>query len=479
MNMEIRRDFLNYLNATLAQTDWRIRGYIIDENGQPFSKRSAFLVFKKFIEEFLRINAEPRWIVMPGLRGVGKTTLMAQLFSDVLTGKDVLKLYISIDEVVRRFNATIWDIIDGYETLIGKRLEELNKKLFLFFDEVQYDEKWDAAIKTIYDRSKNIFILCTGSSALMLREKINADISRRAYFEELYPLDFKEYIKLKFNRYPQKGLSEKIKKILFFSKDAEEIFKGLSAIEKDVKEYWIGIDLFEINKYLKFGTFPFTIKIKEDVVILNQLDMILQKIIYSDISNMSNFDKETLNKIYSLIYLLSGSFEISLTKLSTILDISKDTLSLVLKSLENAGILLKISPYGSHYKQIRKPYRYLFSASAFRFLLLTGRESITNFENFKGLLLEDVTGLYLRKIFRKFINASITYDSSKGGANFIVKIGDKKIVIEVGYGKKKTKQVEFTLKRINGNYGMVISFEENLTYNDKIVKVPLKYFLLL
>ena len=479
MEEKFKNEFLRYLNATVAQQDLRIRGNIVDEKGVFYPERSAFIIFKKHIQNFLKYSFEPRWIIMPGLRGVGKTTLLSQLFYEVLSEKDVIKFYISIDEPVRRFNVSLWDVLEGYEMLLGKRLEELDKKVFLFFDEVQYDKKWDSAIKSFYDRSKNIFIFCTGSSALLLKKQINADISRRAYFEELYPMDFKEYIMLRLKKYPPKDLSSEIKDILFNSKNGNDVFKNLSLIEKKIKEYWLGIDIFEIDRYLKYGTLPFSLKIKEEGVILNQLDLMLQRIIYTDIPEITNFDKETLNKIYALTYLLSESFEISLTKLSTTLEISKDTVSSILSSLEKAGFLQRISPYGSHYKQVRKPYRYLFSSPAFRFLLLSGKESITNFENFKGKLLEDIVGMYLRKTLQKFPDSSLTYDCSKGGANFIVKIRNKKIVIEVGYGKKEIKQVEYTLKRIKGDFGMIISGDEKLTFKDNIVKIPLKYFLLL
>ncbi|HOK56823.1 MAG TPA: ATP-binding protein [bacterium] len=479
MENKIKKEFLKYLNAIISQQSLKIRGNIVDENGNFYPKRSAFPIFKKYIQDFLKFNSEPRWIIIHGLRGVGKTTLLSQLFYEVLSDKDVEKLYISVDEPMRRFGASLWDIVEGYEILIGKRLEELNKKLFLFFDEVQYDKNWDSAIKTFYDRTKKIFILCTGSSALLLKKQIDANVSRRAYFEELYPMDFKEYIMLKFKKYPEKNLSEKIKGAIFNSKKSEDVFNKLSLLEKKVKEYWFGVDIFEIDRYLKYGTLPFSLKIKEEGVILNQLELMLQRIIYTDIPEITNFDRESLNKIYSLIYLLSESFEISLTKLSTILEISKDTLSLIFSSLENANLIQRIPPYGSPYKQVRKPYRYLFTSPAFRFFLLSGMESISNFENFKGKLLEDVVGMYFKKILRKYPNSSLTYDCAKEGANFIVKIKDKKIVIEVGYGKKQIKQALMTLKRITGDYGIVFSLDEEMNFKDNIVKIPIKYFLLI
>jgi len=479
--MDIKRikEFFNYIQSTIAQTNFRLHGYAVDREGNFYPKRSAFVILKKYIDDYLKEDAEPRWIVMPGLRGVGKTTLLSQLFIDVLTSSDIYKFYLSVDEIVRRFNAYLWDVIEVYENILGKRLEQLEKKMFLFFDEVQYDPKWDSAIKTFYDRTKNVFILCTGSSATLLRKQISSDSARRAYFEELYPMSFIEYVNLKFKKDPVKDLGEKIKKIILDGDNSEEIWKNLKMIENEAKQYWLGLDILEINQFLKFGSMPFSLVIKEEAVILNQLAQILQRIVYNDIPQITNFDNETLNKIYGLIYMLSDSIEVSLTNLSKILGISKDTLSVIFKTLENAGFLHRIAAYGSHYKQVRKPYKYLFTAPAFRYLLLTEKESISSFENFKGKLLEDVVGLYLRRITRGLSDFSITYDSSQSGADFILKIKEKKIVIEVGYGGKRIKQVAFTLNRVKGTFGLVISEDDTLKVEGNIIFLPIHYFLLI
>jgi len=144
MDIKRKKEFFNYIQSNIAQTNFRLHGYAVDREGNFYPKRSAFVILKKYIDDYLKEDAEPRWIVMPGLRGVGKTTLLSQLFIDVLTSSDIYKFYLSVDEIVRRFNAYLWDVIEAYENILGKRLEQLEKKMFLFFDEVQYDPKWDS-----------------------------------------------------------------------------------------------------------------------------------------------------------------------------------------------------------------------------------------------------------------------------------------------------------------------------------------------
>lgn len=479
MDKTRKEEFFKYIRTAISQTEFRLRGNIVDKGGNPFPQRNAFVVFRKYINDFFEKDSEPRWIVMPGLRGVGKTTLVGQLFLTTLVQRNIYKFYLSIDEVVRRFNASLWDVIEAYEIILGKRIEQLDRKIFFFFDEIQYDPKWDAAIKTFYDRSKNVFVLCTGSSAMLLRKQITSDSARRAYFEELYPVNFTEYIKLKQGKYPEKNLALAIKKAILDSDDIASAFQQLRSLDVSVKNYWLGLDILEIDQFLKFGTMPFSLVIREEAVILNQLEQMLQKIIYTDIPQITNFDKGTLNKIYALVYMLSDSFEVSLTKLSSILEISKDTLSLILSVLENAGFLQRIAPYGSHFKQVRKPYKYLFTTPAFRYLLLSSKESTAAFDNFKGKLLEDTVGLYLRRVIRGYGDISLTYDSAQAGADFIIRKGNRKIIVEVGYGNKGIQQVDFTLKRVKGNYGLVISTIDRLEVRENIIKLPLNYILLM
>ena len=59
-----------------------------------------------------------------------------------------------------------------------------------------------------------------------------------------------------------------------------------------------------------------------------------------------------------------------------------------------------------------------------------------------------------------------------------MQIGNRKIVIEIGFGDKGIKQVERSLGKSKGIYGLVISKSE-LSLHNNIVKVPLDYFLLM
>ena len=85
-------------------------------------------------------------------------------------------------------------------------------------------------------------------------------------------------------------------------------------------------------------------------------------------------------------------------------------------------------------------------------------------------------------MFNKKPGFSLNYDAEKGGADFVIGVGDKRVVIEVGSNKTEYKQVRQTAKKVGAIYSIMISEKaDKLEYNaeENAVKIPLKYFLLI
>lgn len=474
-----KQEILEYIQTQMAQSANRLEGYTKDIKGHHLHQRSVYLVLAKYLKGFLQGVSEPRMIIMPGLRGTGKTTLLAQLFlKQPAAGVD--KLYISVDEIVKRFDVGLWDLLDHYEALIGYRLEELKQPLIFFLDEVHYDPKWAAFLKSVYDRTKKVMVVCTGSAALLLREQMNADIARRAVFIDVHPVNFIEYLLLKNNKYPVKGLAEEIRKAFWTSTQAKDVFGLLKAQESNVKNYWKDIDVLEIQRYVKLGTFPFTIHFDNEVLALDYLGQMMSKVAYTDIPQFAAFDFETLKKIEKILYLLAASVGMSVANLSDTISTKANQIHDLLDAMIKAGLLIRILPYGGHVKQVNKPSKYLFATPALRYFYLSSRDSVGVFVNYQGYLFEDIVAMYFTRILEKFGVTSLTYDVGEGGADFVITKGEKKIVWEVGIGEKNKKQVIQTMKKINGDLGILLhSGNLSLDEENNIVSVPWQWFLLI
>ena len=98
------------------------------------------------------------------------------------------------------------------------------------------------------------------------------------------------------------------------------------------------------------------------------------------------------------------------------------------------------------------------------------------------MVLEDAVGLTLRRLFAEKLNASLSYDSAAGGADFIIRQNGNALIIEVGYGAKKIKQAVRTMKKVRAQsaYGVIVSDSPlTLHADENVVNVPIPYFLLI
>ena len=122
----------------------------------------------------------------------------------------------------------------------------------------------------------------------------------------------------------------------------------------------------------------------------------------------------------------------------------------------------------------------IYFSETIRKVILTPLIGMEIDENLYAKMLEDTVVFYLKRIFRQ--ETILSFSSSKGQKNpdLIIETIDNPILLEIGINKTSTKQV--TKSKINYKYGIIINSKTNeITVNeiDKIVIIPLKYFLLI
>lgn len=469
-----------YINDQIAQTDFRARAYVFDAQNKKRPNRNIFIRMQSHFEKFLAGNKSYRWVALTGLRGAGKTTIMYQLYY-AKKNIDGYFLVLSVDEITQTLGSSIDEVINVFEEVIGRSIANLDKPLFLFLDEVQYDEKWGISLKTIYDRAHNVFIFSTGSAAALINS--NPDIARRAIYEKIYPLSFTEFIKIKHNKYEIRGLAQTLRDIIFYSEDAQEVYEKLKEQEQKINQYYFGISRLDFGNYLYYGSLPFMITLENEALVYDQIHKSLERVLNKDIPKMQNFSSEIISKISAILYAVADMDSLNFSTLAGKFGISRFKVAEIFSILEQTEILHRIYPYGSHFKQVtQKPSKYLFSSPAFRAMYYKTIGNIITEQNARGKLLEDLVGMYLYRLCDKKPIFSLTYDSAKGGADFIISAGEKKIVIEVGVNKKEYRQVIQTTEKVKAVYGIIISEQTSaLEYNKEVnaLKIPLNYFLLM
>lgn len=75
----MKEEVIQYVNNQLKVSEDRLKPYV-QTGSWKYPYRPAFYRIKKYVGDFINGNKEVRWIIIPGLRGVGKTTVAAQTF---------------------------------------------------------------------------------------------------------------------------------------------------------------------------------------------------------------------------------------------------------------------------------------------------------------------------------------------------------------------------------------------------------------
>lgn len=474
----MKEELIQYVQKQIATTDDRLRHFTQSPNGEKYPRRFLYVKLKQYINDFLDKKPGSRMVIIPGFRGVGKTTLMAQVCSD-FKKQGIPIFFLSVEDLRNYFDVGVDEILSAYENIVGEYLESVKKPIVIFLDEVQTDPKWAFALKSLFERTNNVFFCVTGSSAIVLQSTPN--IARRAVFEPMTPLCFGEYQMIKNKIYPIAGLKEKIRQAIYFSPTAQAVYENLLDLESAVNAYWSHIDRNDVKKYLSYGTFPFAQILPDEISIYNTLSLLLEKIIKQDMPALGNFDQETLGAVKRILFAIAENDSTSLVTLSDKFGMSRLTLANMFDVLEKAELLVKIPPHGSNMTIANKPNKYLFMSPAIRmsFFYFSGNDG--TYTTRQGKLLEDSVGAHLYREFVLRGDGIIRYDSAQGGADFILQIGNnKKIVIEVGLGNKDKKQVMGTMRKITSDYGIILSGSGlNMDKEENIVSVPLDYYFLM
>lgn len=488
----------SFYRLWVSEIDKLFSGYIYDEEGKLNPTRYIFSYYLTLLEKFAgnRLEEIEKINLLSGIRGVGKTTLLAQLYyapkfipsyrktnyGNVFS-QNYEKIYLDVSRLAAE-GIGLTEFFNYYQEINNIRFVDLDKKLLILLDEVHYDEKWGLFLKNIFDATKNhknILVAATGSSAL--RIKLNPDLSRRSLSEELYPLKFNEYAILKNDIYPQRGLSDDLVEAVLASKDAKGLFEFYKNRQNEISAYFSKMPPNAEEDYLYFGGFPFVLRLKNKrSIVFELISGVIDKLITKDLLEMRKFSSETISKIKDLLYLIASSDSTDIDKLCNTLRLDYRPVRGVLDALVQSGVLVEIKSYGQKFVRVRKPIKFLFICPSLRISILSGILPL----EVKGKILEDYLALIFNKDFRekekKYGGIEIMYDSSSGGADFVLRVGrEKKIIIEIGFGKEGdgVKQVENTGKTIGGyDYGIVVSRKGNLELvKDKIIKMPLNFWL--
>jgi len=162
-------------------------------------------LFKYLIKEFherklpeiypraLEIPETRKIVSLIGARRIGKTSYFFQMIGELeaSVGRERI-LYINFEDE-RILPLDVKDLNSILEAYYELYPENVDRELYLFFDEVQNVPGWEVYVRRLYDKG-DLKLFLTGLSSKMLSKELATSLRGRTLSFYLYPLDFREYL---------------------------------------------------------------------------------------------------------------------------------------------------------------------------------------------------------------------------------------------------------------------------------------------
>ena len=356
-------------------------------------------LFKRnIIDELLKYIDTEDILVLHGARQVGKTSILYYL-KNILDEKNKSNYYMDLED--SRLKA----VIDGGPEEFLKHLKEegfdLEKKLFVFIDEIQYLKNPSSFLKLMADHHKNLKIIVSGSSSFEIKSKFKDSLVGRTLEFEVFNLSFEEFLIFK-----RENLPKEIENIT--AKKREEL-KAL------------------YMEYTLYGGYPKIVLANSINLKEKYLQQIIDTYVKKDIRDLAEIkDVSKFNKLLEVLSAQSGNL-LNIVELSNTCRLARPTVEKYLFILENTYIIKLVKPYSGNIRSelFKSPKIFFYDTGLMQMLWL---------KSFPKELIGSVfeTGIF-SQLVKKYSKESVFFwrTKDKREIDFILKLKKSLLPIEV------------------------------------------------
>ena len=412
------------------QNPWWVTGRI-DNDLVPSFKRNEY---EKVREIFF--NEIRRFPVLSGPRRVGKSTIMFQVISELLSGgaKPTQILFytlddypndeVSVKEVVRTYNKFIYSGDDFY----------------LFIDEAQKDKTWKTFAKQLFDLNKKARVMVSGSSSVEIERDSDESGSARFLTIKIPTLSFYEFCELNEKRVDIPNV-DVFKMHTLSLEEQTNIYQKISSLYR------------EFVRYLKIGGFPEYARSEQYGYISRLIrDQVIVKAIRQDIPNSYKIrDVEALSGLFAYFCHHSSDI-ISVETIAKTLGIDRATCNLYISALEKANLIYVSEQLDLGGKKALKPRKKIYVSDYGIRCAVTRTSDVETDDNEYGFAAETVSFKHTKDYFESIDNELYNVGHSRGA-------GDKEIDIVIQEQGKDVQYVEAKYRansRIKDNDAIVV-----------------------
>lgn len=256
--------------------------------------------------------------MITGMRRVGKTTSLYWLLEKVNSKN---KIYLDLERLDQRavFQEDNYDLVINF---LRNRGLDPSQPMTVALDEIQYVPNLPSVVKYLSDHYQIKFLL-TGSSSFYLKNYFTESLAGRKVVFEMYPLTFGEFLDFRGVTYQMRGQFDQMR---FDPYEFERL-----------KEYY--------EDYLLYGGLPDVVLEKRPAARKDILNDIFSSYINIDVRTLADFQKMgELQKLLHVLALRIGN-KVDVTKLASVVGVSRPTLLQYLEFLEKTYIISRLPAY--------------------------------------------------------------------------------------------------------------------------------------
>ncbi|PIP61668.1 hypothetical protein COW99_02760 [Candidatus Roizmanbacteria bacterium CG22_combo_CG10-13_8_21_14_all_38_20] len=275
------------------------------------------VLFYELVKHIYHKNA----LLITGMRQVGKTTLMRQIFDEV----NEPKLWFDFDNPLdqKTFEDIDYKVI--YKRIVG--MSSKKGRISVFIDEIQNFPEVTQVIKYLIDHYGVKFYL-TGSSSFYLKNLFPESLSGRKFLYELSPLSFQEYL------YFNDALElEEVKKT-----SLQNAYSNSNIFNHKARQT-------EYDEFIEFGGFPEVVTTKDKDTKMMTLKNIFKSFFEKDLKILSDYaDIRELRDFILLLVPRVGSM-LDITRLSSELGVDRVKIYQFLEFLQGTYLIRLIPKF--------------------------------------------------------------------------------------------------------------------------------------
>jgi len=363
-------------------------------------------------------------IALTGLRRVGKTTLLMKVAADAIAeGFDPKNIiYFSFDEFK---GVELRDVLHASEELLENELS--GSRTLLLLDEVQKLGDWENQAKALYDLYPRMKMMISGSESLFIKRKSRATLAGRIYEFRVEPLTFKEYLDFR---------GEHLSPPSLYPRELKRLF----------------------GEYMRTQGFPELVGIHDREIIQKYIkESIVEKVLYRDIPQLYRVKQiAVLEGLLGVLMDEPGQM-IDLTSLGKDLNITRQTLSLYLRYLEESYLIRKLYNYSKSRRKVERKLKKIYPTIQSPALFFKEDDQARS----KAFECSVVNQLRAEYFWR---------DPYKNEVD-VIRDGASPLPIEIKYGKIETAGVLVFMKKHKVREGMIISRDKEFVHETNGLKI--------